>query len=158
MRWLELVGWVVLCLGIGGLAGRWTGPEIPGWYRGIVKPSFNPPSWIFAPVWTMLYLLMAIAAWLVTVSSPSAVRTLSLLLFLLQLILNLAWSWIFFHRHAIGAAAVEVLVLWTAIGATTIAFSHVSTTAAWLMAPYWGWVSFASVLNAAIWRLNPGAR
>jgi len=145
------------CLAIGGFGGRWTAPEIPGWYRTLAKPSFNPPSWIFGPVWTTLYFLMAIAAWRVTEAPDSALRTLGLGLFGLQLALNLAWSWIFFHRHAIGSAAVEVAVLWVAIGATTLVFGRVSTPAAWLMVPYWAWVTFASVLNASIWRLNPSA-
>jgi TspO/MBR family len=78
-------------------------------------------------------------------------------LFVLQLALNLAWSWIFFRKHAIGSAAVEVALLWCSIGATTVLFSQVSSTAAWLIAPYWAWVTFASILNASIWRLNPTA-
>ena len=77
--------------------------------------------------------------------------------FLFQLALNLAWSWIFFRKHALGAAAIEVAVLWFTIGATTVAFGQVSAIAAWLMAPYWAWVTFASILNATIWRLNPTA-
>ena len=157
MRWLFLALWIIGCLAVGGIGGRWTGSEIPGWYRTITKPSFNPPSWIFGPVWTTLYILMAIAAWLVAESPDSQSRSLGLALFVFQLALNLAWSWIFFHRHAIGSAAVEVAVLWCAIGATTLVFSRVSAASAWLMAPYWAWVTFASILNAAIWRLNPNA-
>ncbi len=155
MRWLELAALIVVCEGVGLIGGRWTGPEIPRWYRGLTKPSFNPPSWIFAPVWTTLYLLMAIAAWLVGNAPSSSARTLGISLFLFQLALNLAWSWIFFRKHALRAAALEVAVLWFTIGATTMAFAQVSTAAAWLMAPYWAWSTFASILNAAIWRLNP---
>ena len=154
MRWVWLVLWIVGCLAVGGIGGRWTAPEIPGWYRSLAKPSFNPPSWIFGPVWTTLYVLMAVAAWRVAASPESRLRSLGLALFVFQLALNLAWSWIFFHKHAIGTAAVEVAVLWSAIGATTLVFSRVSASAAWLMAPYWAWVTFASILNAAIWRLN----
>jgi translocator protein len=157
MRWLWLVLWIVGCLAVAAFGGRWTAPEIPGWYRTLIKPSFNPPSWIFGPVWTMLYVLMAVAAWRVTESPESPLRSLGLALFILQLALNLAWSWIFFHKHAIGMAAVEVALLWCAIGATTLVFGRVSVPAAWLMAPYWAWVTFASILNAAIWRLNPNA-
>jgi tryptophan-rich sensory protein len=156
MRWLELAGSIVLCEGVGLLGGLWTGPEIPGWYRTLTKPTFNPPGWIFAPVWTTLYLLMAIAAWLILNAPSSSARTLGLALFLVQLALNLVWSWIFFRKHAIGAAAIEVSVLWCSIGAATIVFSQISATSAWLMAPYWAWVTFASILNATIWRLNPG--
>ena len=155
MRWLSLALWIIGCLAVGSLGGRWTGPEISGWYRTLTKPSFNPPSWVFGPVWTTLYILMAIATWLVAESPDSPLRTLGLTLFVSQLALNLAWSWIFFRKHALGPAAIEVAVLWCAIGATTILFIPVSTAAAWLMAPYWGWVTFASILNTAIWRLNP---
>jgi translocator protein len=154
MRWLWLVLWIVGCLAVGGFGGRWTAPQIPGWYQTLTKPSFNPPGWIFGPVWTTLYILMAVAAWRVTESPESRLRTLGIALFVFQLALNLAWSWIFFHKHAIGMAAVEVALLWCAIGATTLVFSRVSASAAWLMAPYWAWVTFASILNAAIWRLN----
>jgi translocator protein len=157
MQWLQLVGLILVCEGVGLIGGRWTGPEIPRWYRTLAKPSFNPPSWIFAPVWTTLYLLMAVAAWLVVNSSPSSARTLGLSLFLLQLALNLAWSWIFFRKHALGAAALEVAGLWITIGATTLVFAQVSSVAAWLMTPYWAWTTFASILNATIWRLNPSA-
>lgn len=157
MRGLYLALWIIGCLVVGGLGGRWTAPEITGWYRTLAKPSFNPPSWIFGPVWTTLYVLMAVAAWLVTRAPESQLRTVALGLFLSQLALNLAWSWIFFHKHAIGPAALEVAALWCAIGATTLVFARVSATAAWLMAPYWAWVTFASVLNATIWRLNPNA-
>jgi benzodiazapine receptor len=157
MQWWQLVVLVVVCEGVGLLGGRWTGPEIPRWYRTLAKPSFNPPSWIFAPVWTTLYLLMAIAAWLVVSAQSGAARTAGLGLFFLQLALNLAWSWIFFRKHALGAAALEVATLWITIGATTLVFAQVSPASAWLMAPYWAWVTFASILNASIWRLNPTA-
>jgi tryptophan-rich sensory protein len=97
---------------------------------------------------------MAVAAWQVWQSAASPLRTWGLVLFLAQLGLNFAWSFIFFRHHAIGAALVEVVVLWAMIGATTLVFGHVTPSAAWLMAPYWVWVSFATVLNAAFWRLN----
>lgn len=155
MRWVELAFWIALCEGVGLVGGRWTGPEISGWYRTLAKPSFNPPSWVFAPVWTSLYLLMAIAAWLVAGTAASPVRTVNLTLFFVQLGLNLAWSWIFFRKHAIGPAAMELLVLWISIAAAVYAFGQAAPVAGWLMAPYLAWVSFASVLNASIWRLNP---
>ncbi len=155
MRWLSLVFWIALCLGVGAVGGRWTAPEIGAWYRTLRKPFFNPPNWIFGPVWTLLYLLMAVAAWIVSQSGPSTLRTAALGLFLAQLALNLAWSWIFFRRHALGGALAEVLLLWLAIGATTLVFARVTPAAGWLLLPYWGWASFASLLNAAIWRLNP---
>lgn len=155
MRVASLVLWVLVCQAVGLLGGRWTAPEIRGWYRGLRKPSFNPPTWVFGPVWTTLYLLMAIAAWRIAESAPSTLRAVALILFAAQLALNLAWSWIFFRRHAIRAAFAELVVMWLAIGATTLAFAQISTPAAWLMAPYWAWVTFASLLNGAIARLNP---
>jgi tryptophan-rich sensory protein len=102
----------------------------------------------------MLYALMAIAAWRIWLAPPSPERNGALTLFVAQLALNLAWSWIFFRRHAIGAALVEVSVLWMVIGAATLAFSRVDLVAAWLMAPYLAWVAFACALNAGFWRLN----
>ena len=125
-----------------------------GWYRTLRRPSIALPHWVFGPVWTVLYLLMAVAAWRVWLTAPSAPRTWGLALFLVQLGLNPAWSWIFFRRHAIGAALAEVVALWAAIGVTILVFGQVAPLAAWLMAPYWAWVCFASVLNAASWRLN----
>jgi tryptophan-rich sensory protein len=105
-------------------------------------------------VWTLLYALMAIAAWQVWLLAPSALRTWGLALFLVQLGLNFAWPWIFFRHHALGAALAEVVVLWAAIGATTLVFGRVAPVAAWLMAPYWAWVTFATALNEEFWRLN----
>ncbi len=154
MRWIALISWLALCFAVAGVSGSSTASEVPGWYRSLVRPSIAPPSWVFGPVWSLLYALMAIAAWQVWQSAPSPLRTWGLLLFLVQLALNFAWSFIFFRYHAIGAALVEVIILWAAIGLTTLLFNRVSPSAAWLMAPYWAWVTFASVLNAAFWRLN----
>jgi tryptophan-rich sensory protein len=154
MRWIGLFGWLVLCFGVAGVSSRWTAAEIPGWFRTLARPAIAPPNWIFAPVWTLLYALMAIAAWRVGLAAPSPARTWGLALFLAQLALNFAWSWIFFRRHAIGAALVEIIVLWSAIGATAILFARVAPLAAWLIAPYLAWVTFACLLNGAYWRLN----
>jgi tryptophan-rich sensory protein len=143
-----------ICFAVAGVSGLWTASEVPGWYRTLSRPAIAPPDWVFGPAWTLLYALMAIAAWLVWESAPSLLRTGGLILFLVQLILNFAWSLIFFRQHAIGAALMEVVVLWVAIGVTTLVFSRVSPAAAWLMAPYLAWVTFAAVLNATFWRLN----
>lgn len=156
MRAFSLVFLIMLCQGVGLLGAKWTAPQISTWYVTLVKPSFNPPGWIFAPVWTTLYLLMAIAAWQVMGTAPSSPRNLALILFGVQLMLNLAWPWVFFSRHALWAAFAEIILMWIAtIGATIMAFGKMLPIAAALMAPYWAWVSFAALLNGAIARMNP---
>jgi tryptophan-rich sensory protein len=154
MRWLWLLGWIVLCFAVGGVSGTWTAAEVGGWYRTLHRPGFAPPDWVFGPVWSLLYLLMAIAAWRVWITPASPMRSWGIGLFLVQLALNFAWTWIFFHRHAIGAALAEIAALWVAIAVTLLVFARVSPMAAWLMAPYLVWVSFATALNAGFWRLN----
>ena len=154
MRWISLICWMGICFAVAGVSGLWTASEIPGWYRTLARPVIAPPNWIFGPAWTLLYALMAVAAWQIWRSPASTERTLGLALFLVQLGLNFAWSLIFFRCHAIGAALAEVVLLWAAIGASTLVFGQVALAAAWLMAPYWAWVTFAAVLNEEFWRLN----
>lgn len=154
MRAFSLVFWVVVCQAVGLMGARWTAPEIPAWYGALIKPSFNPPGWVFGPVWTVLYLLMAIAAWRVGQAAPSGLRTAAIWAFIVQLVLNLAWSWVFFHRHDLRGAFAEILLMWLAIAVTAWLFKRVDTTAAVLMGPYLLWVTFAAVLNGAIARLN----
>ena len=154
MHWIALLVWFAVCFAVAGLGGWWTAGEITGWYRTLVVPPIAPPNWVFCPVWTLLYALMAVAAWLVWLSASSPLRSLGLELFLVQLGLNLGWSFIFFRLHDIRTAQAEVLILWMAIGATTLVFGRVAPVAACLMAPYWAWVSFATILNAAFLRLN----
>jgi len=154
MRWISLAFWIALCFAVAGISSRWTASQVPGWYRTLIRPPIAPPNWVFAPVWTLLYALMAIAAWQVWQLAPSPLRTLGIALFLVQLGLNFAWSLIFFRQHALGIALAEIVLLWVAIGVTTLVFGRVAPVAAWLMAPYWAWVSFATLLNAAFWRLN----
>jgi len=153
-RWLGLVPFILICLAAGGLGAIVTTPEIDGWYRTIVKPEWNPPDWVFGPVWTTLFVLMGISAWLVWKPSGFKAAATPLALFAAQLTLNVAWSWIFFGKHQIGWAAIEIIILWAAILATTVAFFGHSKLAGWLLIPYLGWVSFASILNFTIWRLN----
>jgi tryptophan-rich sensory protein len=155
-QWIGLVLLVAVCLGAGGLGAMATTPEIECWYRTLTKPTWTPPDGIFGPVWTTLYILMAISAWLVWKPAGLSGATLPLALFALQLLLNVAWSWIFFGWHRPGWAAVEIVLLWLAIVATTVAFFRHSRIAGWLLVPYLAWVSFAAVLNFAIWRLNAG--
>jgi tryptophan-rich sensory protein len=155
MRWISFVCWLGICFAVAGVGGRLTATEIPGWYRTLVRPRIAPPDWVFGPVWTVLYALMGIAAWRVWLTVPSPMRTWGLALFMLQLGLNLAWSWIFFRQHAIGAALAELwLLLWPAVLATSLVFERVVPVSAWLMVPYLIWLSFAAILNAAFWRVN----
>jgi translocator protein len=128
----------------------------PGeWYASLNKPSWNPPSWIFGPVWTALYTMMAVAAWLVWRRGGWTTQGRALSLYLVQLALNAAWTPLFFGLKMPGLAFAEILLLLTAIIATALAFRSASTAAAMLLAPYATWVGFASFLNFTLWRLNP---
>ncbi len=124
------------------------------WYQGLSKPSWNPPNAVFAPVWTVLYLLMAIAAWLVWKRDGLSSAAMPLTLFTVQLVLNAVWSWLFFGRHNIQAALIDLLLLWAFVLATIASFYAVEPLAAILLIPYLLWVSFAGSLNWTIWRLN----
>ncbi len=156
MKGIGLVLFIALCLGVAGLGALATTPEIEDWYQTLVKPSWNPPAWVFGPVWTTLYLLMAIAGWLVWKQAGFGAAALPMTLFGVQLMLNLGWSWIFFRFHQPGWAFIEIVLLWLAIAATTIAFFRRERIAGWLMTPYLVWVSFAAVLNFTIWQMNKG--
>lgn len=149
-----LIGWLVLCFAVAGISATFNVHNIPTWYAGLIKPPLNPPNWVFPPVWATLYALMGIAAWLVWKTRGSACRRRGLRLFWVQLWFNFLWSWIFFSRHQIGTAFADILLLWAAILLTILNFRKVSTLAAWLLVPYLGWVTFASYLNLAFWRLN----
>jgi len=128
----------------------------PGaWYEGLKKPGWRPPNWLFAPAWTILYILMGVAAWLVWRAVGFAGGGVPLGLYLLQLLLNAAWTPIFFGLRKPNLAFFEIVLLWLAIAATIAAFHAVDTVAAWLLVPYLAWVTFAACLNLAIWRLNP---
>lgn len=150
-RWLALAGWLALCFGAAAFGGLFGPGE---WYAKIRKPSWNPPNWIFGPVWTTLYIMMAVAAWRVWRLDGSGGRRKALALFLAQLALNAAWTPLFFGLRQPGLAFAEIVLLWFAIGATTAVFIKLDRVAGWLMVPYLAWVSFATVLNAALWRLN----
>ncbi len=151
-RFLICAGAVLLASSIGSFA---TVRAIPVWYKGLVKPSFNPPTWLFGPAWTVLYLMMAVAAWLVWKQGlgVSGVK-LALAVFLVQLALNCLWSIFFFGLRSPLAGLVDIAVLWLAILATNVLFFRVSVAAGVLLLPYIGWVTFAAILNAAILRLN----
>ncbi|MBL8590904.1 MAG: tryptophan-rich sensory protein [Methylobacteriaceae bacterium] len=143
---------VVAAATIGNLA---TMPAIPTWYAGLVKPSFNPPNWLFGPVWGLLYAMMAVAFWRV-LRKPAAVegRTAAIAAFLVQMALNALWSVAFFGAKSPSLGLLVIAALWLAIAATIALFRRVDRAAATLLLPYIAWVSFAALLNGAIWRLN----
>ncbi|OGG12741.1 hypothetical protein A2875_01945 [Candidatus Gottesmanbacteria bacterium RIFCSPHIGHO2_01_FULL_46_14] len=151
--WTKLVLGIGLCLGAGALGSVFTTPAIAGWYQGLVKPAFNPPDWIFGPVWTTLFILMGIALYLVWTSN-SQKRVAAQKIFYTQLGFNVTWSYLFFGFHNPTLALLDIAALWIAIFLTIRAFVPISKTAAYLLFPYLVWVSFAAVLNATIVLLN----
>jgi tryptophan-rich sensory protein len=141
---------VMLAAGLGGL---FTGRSVSTWYRTLSRPDWTPPDWLFGPVWTVLYLAMAVAAWMVwRRGTPAATAALSA--FAVQLALNVAWSGLFFGLRSPAAGMVDIVLLWLAIAATIGCFLRVSVPAGLIMLPYLGWVTFAAALNFAIWRMN----
>ena len=152
--YIGLVVFLVVCFAAAGIGGAVTTPKIATWYATLVKPSWNPPNWIFGPVWSALYFCMAVAAWLVWRQGGFSGTKVPLTLFAVQLVLNVLWSCIFFGLEMPGLAFVEVLLLWAAIAATMVTFWRRSMIAGILFVPYLAWVSFASFLNFTIWRLN----
>ncbi len=146
------VGWLVLTFGTAAIGSRFLPDE---WYRKLNKPGWNPPNSIFAPVWTLLYFLMATAAWLVWRRYGISAVLVPLSLFVLQLLLNAAWSWLFFGRHQIHNALIDIGALWILILVTLISFWRLDMLAGILLLPYLAWVSFAMILNWAIWQKNP---
>ena len=146
---------ILIPLLVGGIATFFTISGVNGWYAMANKPSFNPPNWLFAPVWTALYIMMGIALFLVWKSEgDKTIQQTAFILFAVQLLLNFLWSFIFFYAKQPGWAFVDIIAMWIAILLTIIWFSKISTTASWLLVPYIFWVSFASLLNFYIWRHN----
>jgi len=146
---------LILCIVVSMSAG-WIGSRfMPGeWYASLAKPSWNPPGYLFGPVWTALYILMGLAAWLVWREVGLSGGRAALGLFVFQLALNALWSYLFFGIHQPGLAFIEIVVLWLAILATTITFWRITATAGVLLLPYLFWVGFASVLNLKLWLMN----
>lgn len=153
--WLVLVGLIVLCQATGVLGGLITSSSLEPWYASLAKPPFNPPSWVFGPVWTLLYLLMAIAAWLVwRAPVGTSRRTPALFLFGIHLVANFAWSAAFFGLESPLAGLLVIVLLFGLILATAWRFARIVPLAGLLFIPYIGWTGFAAILNFAIWRLN----
>jgi tryptophan-rich sensory protein len=152
--WIALLIFMAVSFGAAFIGSLFTSVSVDGWYRMLPKPAWTPPSWIFGPVWTLLYLAMAIAAWLVWRRRLFSNVSTALSLFAVQLILNAAWSALFFGLQSPVLAFVNIVLLWGAILATMIAFARVTKISGWLFAPYILWVTFAAALNFAIWRMN----
>jgi tryptophan-rich sensory protein len=159
-NWLALIGWILLS-GLAGALGGIASINARQFYESLVVPSWAPPGWLFGPVWTVLYVLMGIAAWMVwrirpTNSHVAASRRTGLILFIAQLVLNALWTWLFFAWRQGAMAFVEIVLLWIVIALTMLCFARVRRAAAWCLVPYLAWVSFATALTWAIWRANPG--
>jgi len=151
---IGLIGWLILTF-IAAAIGSAASAESGLFYQQIFRPEWAPPAWLFAPVWTALYTLMGISAWIVWRVDGFRSARIALSLFILQLVFNAIWTWIFFVWKQGALAFVEILVLWALILCTTIAFWRVRILAGILLIPYLAWVSFASVLTFTVWRLNP---
>jgi translocator protein len=146
---------ILIPLLVGGIAGMFTSSGVTGWYAVANKPWFNPPNWIFAPVWSLLYILMGIALFLVWKSETGKIiKQTAITLFAVQMVLNFFWSFIFFKLQQPGWAFAEIILMWIMILFTILWFGKISSPAAWLLVPYICWVSFAAVLNYSIWKLN----
>jgi len=148
----------LLCLlspfAVGAISGIATANNISTWYVHLNKPSFNPPNYLFGPVWTLLYLLMGISFYLILNSSTKTKRANAIRLFWIQLFLNFCWSFLFFQLHLLGLALFEIGLMWMSILLMITSFYTLNRTAAWLQLPYLLWVSFAGILNASILYLN----
>ncbi len=152
---VEVVVSIVVCQGAGLIGSLATFPSIPTWYASLDKPPFNPPNWVFGPVWTTLYTLMGIAAFLVWRKGIRDRQVkIALAIFVVQLVLNVLWSVVFFGLHALLGGFIIILVLWVAILLSIITFFRLSKAAGALLIPYILWVSFATLLNFSLWRLN----
>ena len=157
--WLALLGWLVL-VAAAGAVGAVASLDARAFYGALAKPAWAPPGWVFGPVWSALYVMMGVAAWLVWRTVPAGVARLTdrrrgLALFVGQLALNALWTWLFFAWRRGAVAFAEILLLWLAIVVTAWYFSRVRELAAWLLVPYLCWVSFATALTWAVWQRNP---
>lgn len=150
----KLIASFLLTVGLGTLSGLFTISEITTWYAALIKPSFNPPNFLFAPVWFMLYTLMAISFYLIWDNEPSPKRDKALALFIIQFVFNIMWSFIFFKQHEIFIAFLDIILMWLFIVFSIVLFYKITRKASLLLVPYIIWVSYATILNFAIWNFN----
>ncbi len=153
MDWINSLKYIGLCEAVGMTGSVFTSRSIPTWYNKLQKPSINPPSWVFGPVWTVLYALMGISSFIISRKKEQGQKV-SMIVFYLQLMLNFLWTALFFGMRSPFAALVEIFILWILVFVTVILFWRISIRAALLLVPYLLWVSFASVLNFRFWRIN----
>jgi translocator protein len=151
----SLLFFLIVCYAVAFISGIITRPEITTWYGTLNKPTWRPPNWLFGPVWTILYGIMAVAGWKVWCAATSRWRTAALWIFAGQLMLNFCWSPIFFSLHQIGIGFLVVACLEVSLLLFILATRKFERAAAWLFVPYLAWVSFAALLNYSIWRMNP---
>lgn len=148
---------LAICFAAEGAGGLFTAQSVGTWYLTLQKPAFTPPGWLFGPVWTLLYFLMGVSLYLIwTAKQDSGVKkNFAGFIFAVQLLLNVAWSAVFFGMQSIAGALGIIVALWVAIAVTMHQFRRISRLASGLLLPYWAWVSFATVLNFTLWKLNP---
>lgn len=151
---VKLIISILLPLGIGGIAGMFTTQAIPGWYSMLNQPSFNPPNWVFGPVWTTLYTIMGISLFMIWKLDTGKQRNQAILIFMVQLFLNFGWSFFFFYFKMIGVALINIVALWIMIVIMLIRFYKIKPLAAYINIPYLLWVTFATALNVAYFFLN----
>jgi benzodiazapine receptor len=153
--WISLLGFMLLCGTAQWVSAKFTLPSVREWYPSLLKPSWTAPDWVFAPVWTLLYSMMAVAAWQVWLKRREEISEgFPLLPFLLQLVLNVFWSALFFGMRRPAWAFYEIGLLWMVVVFTIVSFKRISVLAALLMLPYLAWLTYAGCLNFAIWRMN----
>ena len=151
----KLIISIVTTLAVGGISGFFTSSSVNGWFKTLNKPSFNPPGWLFAPVWTVLYILIGIAFYIIWNSQVKTEKKYTAYTYYwLQLLLNFGWSFLFFFYKRPDLALIDIIVLFIMIASTIFSFRKISKPAAWLLVPYLCWVAFATALNFAIWKLN----
>ncbi|WOB09160.1 TspO/MBR family protein [Piscinibacter gummiphilus] len=152
--WAALAAWLALSAAVAAIGGV-ASADAGSFYRQLTLPAWAPPAWLFGPVWTLLYAAMAVAAWWVWRTPPTSARRIALTFYVVQLVPNVLWSWLFFAWHQGALAMADIALLWLLIVATVAAFWRVRRGAAGLLLPYLAWVSFASALNFWLWRHNP---
>jgi tryptophan-rich sensory protein len=150
----KLIASLLLPLGIGGIAGMFTTEAIPGWYATLNQPSFNPPNWVFGPVWTVLYIILGISLFLIWKLDVGKQRNQAISIFMVQLLLNFCWSFFFFYFKMIGVALADIVVLWVMIVVMQVRFYKLNPVSAYINIPYLLWVTFATALNTSYFLLN----